>query len=684
MPLAFAAALAGVACADPVSGPPLAQVDLGPSLDAGRGDPLLLTFAATRARSRYLVDQGYTLAWDADDVPAFTTQDAGDLGVVLEVDGYLYTSDDDFLAPLTVTHTASDSAVLHFDLDTQLSGEIWFTAGTSSAATLDVRLVSVAPYLRHVSILPWLRRCSAPFTGVAASSDGITARHAVAPDPRLVAAGPGTFVTDFADALSADGPPTLLLGAASCGSTSGALDDLGTMINRASPPPATAAQLALRIDHDIPPYSSIEVRAHRAVVDAAAADTLAAAVQAAKAISPAEVLTAGRARLAGIPPLPGLSREDALAYRSSFTLLDQVTMPAEGKLGHDYYVFSRAPTWWSARLGQDVHESLAMILLARLDPAEATATQRNFIDRVEPDGYLPFTIGPVLDQTAGHTAAAPLFSFESWEIARLAQDPAFVADAYAAGVKLHGFWTTQRDQDHDGLCEWGGLTESLRSQGNVIWTEVAPPDQVEAVDLNSMLVMEEKALAAMASSLGKPDEAALWQAAAAARGLGAHQRDHVGRRDGVLLRGVARPPHVHLRGQRRPEAHGGSRPPAALGGHRARRPAPGPARQPRGSDAVPAHLRGGEPRRRRSVLPARRDGLLHVERAGVGAVAVARGEGAPRVRGDGAGGRDHPADRGGGADRAGRSHQLRGSTTRTTRRRRTLRCPTTCGARWRR
>jgi glycogen debranching enzyme len=114
-------------------------------------------------------------------------------------------------------------------------------------------------------------------------------------------------------------------------------------------------------------------------------------------------------------------------------------------------------------------------------------------------------------------AAAPLFSFTSWEIAQAANDPVFLADAYAAGKALHGFWVAERDQDQDGLAEWGSVAESLRAQGNVIWTLVAPPAEVEAVDLNAMLVMEETSLASMATALGLGSEAAGWQAAADAR-----------------------------------------------------------------------------------------------------------------------------------------------------------------------
>jgi len=405
--------------------------------------------------------------------------------------------------------------VLTFAIDYQLSAEIWFVAGSSSAATLDVRLTSTAPYPRHASVIPWLRRCEGPFTAVGAAGDGLAARHTVTPDPLLAAAGPGTFLTDFADALAGDQPPVVTLGAASCGPS--AENDVEVMINLASPAPSTAAQIAIRLDADIPPASSVEIRAHRALVDASQPDTLATAVAAEQALPLIDVLQAGQLRLAGAPVPAGLSRDDALVYRSALALVDQSTMPAEGQLAHDYYVLAREPPFWFARLGQDVHQSLAMVLLAHLDPAEAVATQRNFIDHIQADGYLPSRIGPDLAAPATRIAAAPLFSFESWEIAKLAQDPAFLAAAYAAGKQLHAFWVSQRDQDQDGLAEWGSAAESLRGPDDVISAQVAPPEQVEAVDLNSMLVMEETSLAAMATALALPSEAATWQSAAAAR-----------------------------------------------------------------------------------------------------------------------------------------------------------------------
>jgi glycogen debranching enzyme len=70
-----------------------------------------------------------------------------------------------------------------------------------------------------------------------------------------------------------------------------------------------------------------------------------------------------------------------------------------------------------------------------------------------------------------------------------------------------------RDTDGDGLCEWGGeaVLESVRDARVAVWDEVGLPGEFEAVDANSMLVMEAKALSAMAAELGRPGEAGDWR-----------------------------------------------------------------------------------------------------------------------------------------------------------------------------
>ncbi|MHB8873595.1 MAG: amylo-alpha-1,6-glucosidase [Myxococcaceae bacterium] len=500
------------ACRPPASEPSL---ELGPSLEASFQDPLLLPFAAARSRSQYLPDQGYTHARSPEGVLSLVTGTAGELTLAFEVDGRTLLIGEDFAGPSRIDHTASDGAVLWLPLTGEVSAELRLVVASSQAVVLDFVLRSSRGEHR-VAVMPTLRRCSGPFTQVALSGKGLSLRHQVSVDPLEQVVGPGTFEESFIGSLVGSAPGLQAAGAGECAAT--VRDDLEGL-RFGEPPPARAAVAGVRAEMTVPAAGSATVRFVRTVLASRSGASLGAVGEGALAFDVPVALREGQARLAGLPAVPGLSREDALAYRSSFVLLDQLMMPAEGKLPHDYFLFSREPTWWFARLGEHLHEGFALISLAAFDGAAAMGALENFFERVEPDGYLPYNIGPVVEQTTARTASAPLLAFLSWEVARQTNDRAFLEAAYAAAVKTHRFWVDQRDQDHDGLGEWGGyaITESIRDLENVIWAKVAPPEQLEALDLNCELVMEEKSLAAMADALGRSAEAQAWRDAAQER-----------------------------------------------------------------------------------------------------------------------------------------------------------------------
>lgn len=224
--------------------------------------------------------------------------------------------------------------------------------------------------------------------------------------------------------------------------------------------------------------------------------------------------------------LPSLDHDYSLMYWSAFSMMRQCMMPPEGECSFNYYLFSREPTWGWGHGGQVFHESLAMLAYAHMDPEGAQNSHRVFAERMNsrsdwPDGYIPYRVGPYLNETLywanEYSSSAPWFNWETWEIFQVTGDTSFVRDLYPYGVKFHNFWLRERDDDQDGLCEWGGdaFLESVRDY-NVIWHLLggyADPhnaNKVEALDLNCELVMEEKALARMAAVLGRSDEAAYW------------------------------------------------------------------------------------------------------------------------------------------------------------------------------
>ena len=498
-------------------GPPPRHATLPESV--GFDDPLLLTVAAARSRTEYLVDEGYTLARDGDGVVAFATDTAGDLGVAFRVEDTLLVGEGDWASPLVIENTSSDTVRGRFTLVEGVEVALRFVVTSSAVGTLELTLTRTDDTPRDIVVLPWLRRCDG-FSGLAErDGDGVRAAHHAPIPPELVFIGSATHVEELAGALAAPGV-TGWAGLEACGAS--AFTDVTALAGAEGDHPTAAAVFGL----SIPMETSREgttVRIDRAVIAAApAADAetrLADALALAREVAPEDAEADGTARLEKIPPLRGLGRDESLVYRSAYVLLDQLMMPADGKRPFDYYLFSREPTWWFARLGQHIHESLAMVLMADFDPAAATASQRNFLQRVEPDGYLPYNIGPMVEQSVFRTASAPFVAFVSWEIARRTGDAELLAEAYEVGQKLHEFWVTQRDQDGDGLCEWGGfaLTESVRDLENVIWEHVAAPQEVEGLDLNCWLVNEERAMARMAEMLGRTDEVAEWEQRADAR-----------------------------------------------------------------------------------------------------------------------------------------------------------------------
>jgi hypothetical protein len=225
----------------------------------------------------------------------------------------------------------------------------------------------------------------------------------------------------------------------------------------------------------------------------------------------------------GIPQPRTSDPDQQMLYWSAFTLMRQVMLPAEGKSGFNYYVFSREPQWGWGHGGQVFHESLTMLAYALMDPVGAMNSQRIYRERQHTDGYINYRTGPYLDETIPHagqlTSSAPWFAWQNWEVYRITKDRAFLEEMYASSAAFYRYYVSNRDSDGDGLCEWGGeaVLESVRDARVAVWDEVGYPSEFEAVDANTMLVMEAKALAAMASALGRSSEAREWTRDAEAR-----------------------------------------------------------------------------------------------------------------------------------------------------------------------
>ena len=292
-------------------------------------------------------------------------------------------------------------------------------------------------------------------------------------------------------------------------------------------PPGDLKVLAFQRDLLLAPGSSSRVRIVRGVAPAGSdVNSLVAECRALRSLDLVQALGDAERVCSRIPEPPSSDPEEEMMYWSAFNMMRQCMLPPEGECSFNYNVYSREPTWGWGHAGQVFHENLSMLAFCNMDPASAQASQQVFAERMStqpawPAGFVPYRVGPYLDEVnylAGeYSSSAPWFNYENREIFRVTGDTAFLKLMYPKGVAFYNFWLTDRDDDGDGLSEWGGhaFWESVRDY-NVIWDLLggwADPhsaNKVEALDLNCELVMEARSLSAIAAALGKTDESKSW------------------------------------------------------------------------------------------------------------------------------------------------------------------------------
>jgi hypothetical protein len=273
--------------------------------------------------------------------------------------------------------------------------------------------------------------------------------------------------------------------------------------------------------------SSAHLRVIRGVTEEGSdLDSLISACRDLKSINLEQFVSADEELYSRIPDLSFSDSDQEMMYWSAFSLMRQCMLPPEGECSYNYNVYSREPTWGWGHAGQVFHENLSMLAYAFMDFESAQNSQRVFSERMNsqpewPQGYIPYRTGPYLNEVnflAGeYTSSAPWFNYENLEIFKVSRDTSFLDEMYSKGVEFYNFWLDERDDDADGLCEWGGhaFWESVRDY-NVIWdllggwSDPHSANKVEALDLNCELVVEAKSLSKIAAILGKEDESILW------------------------------------------------------------------------------------------------------------------------------------------------------------------------------
>ncbi len=503
----FAARLCFVLCA--VAACAFAQTPLS-KLNASTHDALYTTYGAPLARSEYFVDEGYHLNYYTPTKGVtYETDTAGSFSLGWYTKNRNAGTTKDFYKAPVIRRSYTDIVEVEYWPSATVEVRETFVVYSSRFALLDVEMINHERRADKVLIAASYLASGRVFEAEFKDRRLVTFRH-TQPREKAMETPQAKYEQDFRDlfllsspAISFDSDPR----DQSSQKNSGIVGfGLGVNIKL-----APNGRHRLRIIRGVQPYSQ---------------DASLFVEQAKRLLSEplAPLIAASEAQYKNIPRLKLPNKDWELAYWSAFNLIRQQMLPAEGEAKHNYYVFSREPTWSWGHEGQVFHESLSMLSYVFMDAASAQDSQRIFMERQAPSGYIAYRVGPYVTKTfpegGEETSSAPFFAWTNWEIYEVSRDKKFLEEAYRSSAAYAEYMMRTRDKDGDGFLVWGGnaVLECVRDEFGVIWQLFGhtpeSPKKVKSLDLSTMMVMEMRSLAKMAGALGKAEEARNWTARA--------------------------------------------------------------------------------------------------------------------------------------------------------------------------
>lgn len=490
------------------------------NLKADGDDPIFTTYAAPLERSEYIVDEGYQFKFYENDRPIeMVTDHAGSMGLVLTMDGKTHYKLSDMASKPVITTSYSDLVKYQFRPFQKIRVNVFFQVYSSHFAIQHITVtnnganeaeLSIYPYLKLPESTTNLKMQQVPYYTFEhrQEPDGWTDRKGIPHQTRRR----DIFLADQADPqatyasvdINETGQKSLIAHIKNSLSEPLEADSTGVLVFKKTLRLKPGKHQEIRIirgvdDRDIPVHTLIDSAKNLLTIDMN------------RAVERNEEL------YASIPKIMHCDRVTRLMYWSAFNLIRQCMLPSEGETSYNHYVYSREPTWGWGHAGQVFHESLSMLAYVFMDPQSAEDSQRLYMQRQWDNGYIEYRAGPYFDAmnyTHGDfTSSAPWFNYENWEIYKVSNDKDFLREVYDSGVSFYKWWLRRRDQDQDGLAEWGGqaILESVRDAQVAVWKYVGWPSNFEAPELNAMLVQEARSLSKMARELGKKKAYRYWK-----------------------------------------------------------------------------------------------------------------------------------------------------------------------------
>ena len=500
--------------------PALAQTPLS-RLNASAHDPLYTTYAAPMSRSEYFVDEAYHLNYYTPTKGVtYETDTAGEFSMVWRMGKNSAIATKDFYKAPVIRRSYTDIVEVEYWPFATVEVRETLVVHSSRFALLDVNVISHSSKPQQVWAFAYYYNAEPVSDAKIRENRLVTFSH-VLPSSKVMETPQPKYEQNFRDLF--------LLSAPASSYRDYAERPMVSPLPGGEPPGAIREGpirgFAFGKQLDLAPNGKRHLRIIRGV-QPFSQDVAAFVAQGKKLLSEplAPLIAASEAQYKDIPRLKLPNKDWELAYWSAFNLVRQQMLPPEGEAKHNYYVFSREPTWSWGHEGQVFHESLSMLSYVFMDAASAQNSQRIFIERQSPSGYIAYRIGPYVTVTfpvAGEeTSSAPFYAWTNWEVFQVSRDEKFLAEAYRSSAAYVEYMLRTRDKDRDGFLVWGGhaVLECVRDEFGVIWQLFGhtpeSPKKVKSLDLSTMMVMEMRSLAKMAVALGKSSEAQNWNARA--------------------------------------------------------------------------------------------------------------------------------------------------------------------------
>jgi len=482
------------------------------NLNASSNDPIYTTYAASIERSDYKIDQAYHLLWYDDERGIeFTSKDGGDICIAFIKDSILCYSISQFYSKPIIKTSYSDIVVLTAEPFKEIKVELIFNVYSSGILIQDITVSNQSSFDEDLEIITFFRPTEGKISNVIIpdstnsftfdlkkSRDSWMDEHDIPYDENLF---------NIYESFDENAVCKIFTKAGES-----FLDELFVS--------SIDSDIILVLNHkvELSKNELVSIRVIRALQSTSIdKKELRSNVDLLENIDLSDVVNKNEYLYSKIPSIDFELSEHEMVYYSAYSLIRQCMMPPEGEAGYNYYVFSREPKWGWGYGGQVFHESLVMLAYAFMDPIGAMNSQRIYMERQWDNGYINYRTGPYLNESIKYddefTSSAPWFNYQNYEIYKITGDIDFLEEAYYSGKKFYKYYVSNRDKDNDGLCEWGAhaVLECVRDARVAVWDRVGWPSNFEAVDQNSMLIMEEKSLAEMAEILNLTEESKMWK-----------------------------------------------------------------------------------------------------------------------------------------------------------------------------